>query len=336
MKIRRGIACAGNWLIDRVKIIDLWPGEGNLANILGEKKSTGGSPYNVLIGLAKLKTDIPLEGIGIVGDDVDGEYILSHCASYKIDMKSVVTTKKAPTSYTDVMTVKGSGRRTFFHNRGTNSLLSEKYFQFNKLKSKLFHLGYLLLLDSLDQPDKKYGTKAARVFSRARQAGLKTSLDLVSEMSDRFTKLIPPALPYIDYLILNELEAGRTTGHSIRKGEFLDKTELKKSARALLDMGVKETVVIHYPEGGYAMTQSREGIFQDSLDLPDGYIKSTVGAGDAFCGGMLYGIHEEWELEKCLQLAVASAAACLSDATCTDGMRSLPETLKLLKKYPAR
>jgi hypothetical protein len=51
---RRGILTGGNWIVDRPKIIDVYPVQDSLANILGEISSCGGSPYNVLIDLAWL------------------------------------------------------------------------------------------------------------------------------------------------------------------------------------------------------------------------------------------------------------------------------------------
>jgi hypothetical protein len=43
-----------------------------------------------------------------------------------------------------------------------------------------------------DQPDAKFGTKAARLLAEAQEAGLKTSVDAVSEDSDRFAKIVTP------------------------------------------------------------------------------------------------------------------------------------------------
>ena len=42
----------------------------------------------------------------------------------------------------------------------------------------IFHIGYILLLPALDQPDEEYGTKMARLLHRAQKAGLKTSIDV--------------------------------------------------------------------------------------------------------------------------------------------------------------
>jgi hypothetical protein len=49
---RRGILAGGNWIVDRPKIIDVYPVQDSPANILGEISSYGGSPYKVLIDLA--------------------------------------------------------------------------------------------------------------------------------------------------------------------------------------------------------------------------------------------------------------------------------------------
>ena len=46
---RRGLLAGGNWIIDQVKLIDVYPQAGNLGNILSQSQGTGGGPYNVLI-----------------------------------------------------------------------------------------------------------------------------------------------------------------------------------------------------------------------------------------------------------------------------------------------
>ena len=56
------------------------------------------------------------------------------------------------------MTERGNGRRTFFHARGANALWQGDDLDFKKLNARIFHLGYLLLLDALDEPDPRYGT----------------------------------------------------------------------------------------------------------------------------------------------------------------------------------
>lgn len=332
---RQGLLAGGNWIIDLVKIIDVFPQREQLANIKRQSQGTGGSPYNVLVDLAKIGAPFPLFGAGLVGKDSFGERILEECKKLKIDTKFLKPSSAAPTSYTDVMTEEKDGKRTFFHHRGANALWKGEDLNFDKIKARIFHLGYLLLLDGMDQPDPKFGTKAAKLLAAAQAAGIKTSVDVVSEDSDRFSKIVTPALKYVDYCILNEIEAGKTTGFKIRRPDGgLDTVALRHAAGALLQNGVKELVVIHFPEGGFARTRLGEDVWQSSLKVSK--IAGTAGAGDAFCAGVLYGLHEGWELQKCLMAAVCVAAASLSDPTCTGGVKPLDDCLSLAKKLGVR
>ncbi len=315
-------------------MIDIFPQREQLANIRSQSQGTGGAPFNVLVDLAKLGAEFPLAAAGYVGKDLLGEQILETCRKNKIDTKFLKPIANASTSYTDVMTEIGNGRRTFFHQRGANALWAGDDLNFKKCKARLFHLGYLLLLDSLDGPDKQFGTRAARLLAAAQEAGLKTSVDVVSEDGDRFAKIVTPALKYVDYCILNEIEAGKTAGFKIRQANGnLDTVALRHAAGALLQFGVKELVIIHFPEGSFARTRKGEDFWQSSLSLPPKYIAGTAGAGDAFCAGALIGLHEGWNLQRCLLTGTCAAAASLSDPTCTGGMKALEATLALAKKY---
>ncbi len=331
---RRGLLAGGNWIVDRVKLIDVYPQPEQLANITDEYTGTGGGPYNVLLDLAQAGATFPLAAAGLVGKDANGAAILADCKRRKIDTRYLRQTNKSFTSYTDVMTERATGRRTFFHARGTNALWTGADLNFKKTKARIFHLGYLLLLDALDVPDEKFGTRAGRLLAAAQEAGLKTSLDVVSEDGDRFTSLVRPALQHVDYCILNEIEAGRTAGFKVRTPEGrLDPVALRHAAGALLQLGVSELVVIHFPEGALARNRRGEDVWQPALKLPAKYIAGTAGAGDAFCAGVLWGLHEDWELSRTLLAAVCLAAASLSDPTCTAGVKSLNAALALAKKY---
>ena len=157
---RRGIAGAGNWIIDHLYICDRWPREETLSNILEEDRGTGGAPYNCLLDLAKFgpgtgpygpapgARTIPLEAIGLTGNDADGEFIRRDMARHGIDASALAATDDAPTSYTNVMVVQGTGRRTFFHNRGANALFSPQDVPVGKIRASIFHMGYLMLCEN--------------------------------------------------------------------------------------------------------------------------------------------------------------------------------------------
>ena len=335
--MRKGIIAAGNWIIDYVKIIDKLPDRNMLANIKSEMRSIGGAPHNVLVDLAKLQVSIPLAAAGVIGNDADGDYILDQLKQHQIDIAHMQKISDKSTSYTDVMTEEDTGFRTFFHYRGANALLDNTHFVGIDTDHKIFHLGYLLLLDKLDAEDEQYGVVAARVLDSLQQKGYKTSVDVVSEQSDRFRRIVTPCLQYVDYLIVNEVEAGETTNLKIRKeDDSIDADNLVKAAQALLDGGVKELVVIHFPEGGYAMNKKGARIFVPSFLVQQDEIVGTVGAGDAFCAGVLYGLHEEFPLEKTLTIANASARFNLTHATTTGGATSIQEVEEYIKNATQR
>jgi len=334
---RRGIASGGNWIVDKVKTVDRLPGSGMLGNILCEQRSPGGAPANVLNGLARLKAPFPLIGTGVIGNDDASRHLIATFTGLGVDISLLRHTDQAPTSYTDVMQETGSGIRCFYHHRGANALFSPDDVPIDRLTCRIFHLGYILLLDRMDRTDAEYGTVAARLLHDLQAAGIRTSVDVVSEESSRFQTFVPPVLKYVDYLILNEVETARTTNMTVRDGAGrLDGPALAAAVDALYAFGRMEWVAVHMPEGVYVRTGTGRRIARGSLTLPKGFIAGSVGAGDAFCAGMLYGVHEDWTLEDCAHLGTCCAAASLSAPGASEGIGPLADVLALGKRYPER
>lgn len=332
MNKRKGIIAAGNWIVDHIKVVDIYPKEQSLANIGKEYVNNGGSPFNVLKNLSRLGVKFPLRGFGLIGKDIDGEWILHECSKYKIDTSGIRMISNAHTSYTDVMSVASTGSRTFFHHRGANAFFDIKNININSSNEMIFHLGYLLLLDKLDKIDSKGVTNATKILKSAKRIGLITSVDLVSEDSNRFKEIIFPALPYIDFLFLNEFEAERATGINL-SGNFPGRSSLRKAAKILLKNGVNSWVLIHFSLGVFGMNKHGDEIIQGAVKLSNNEIKGTVGAGDAFAAGTLLGIHQNWKMNESIKLGVCTAAASLQDISCSDGVKNINECLAFGEKY---
>ncbi|HYD85379.1 MAG TPA: carbohydrate kinase family protein, partial [Opitutus sp.] len=277
--MRNGIIAGGNWIVDHIKVLDRWPAQDALASILRQSTGSGGSPYNILKDLARLGASVPLAGIGLVGNDDDGRAIIRDCQAHGIDTTRLSVTTAAATSYTDVMTVESSGRRTFFHQRGANAYLGEEHFDFSTTEAKIFHLGYVLLLDRLDQLVNGR-PRVCDVLQKARDARMLTSLDCVSEDSERFQTIVAPVLPVVDVLFANDFEAEKITGVPLRSEGRIQSKAVDVAARDLLRRGVKAWVIIHFPEAVYACGASGEAIWQPSLRIPTETIAGAAGAGD--------------------------------------------------------
>ena len=338
MMERKGFALGGTLIVDRVKIVDTYPREETLAYILNSSRGVGGCPVNNAINLKALDPHLPISVIGCIGDDEDGRYVLDELRRRWVDVSAIHMSQSQPTSYTDVITVKGTGQRTFFHDCGANAEWGFEDIPFGQFTDyKIAQIGYILLLDRMDTEDSEYGTMMAKAFAHFQQMGLKTAVDVVSENSDRFTRLVTPALKYVDYLILNEFEAGQTVGVTLRGEDgTLYGARLQETAEKLMLAGNSELVVIHMPEGGYALTRTGEEVKVPSFCLPGDEIAGAVGAGDAFCSGVLYGLAQEMALEDSLYLGTTLAACNLFSPTATGGALSLEEAKQKMKTYSLR
>lgn len=332
--MNKGIIIAGNLLVDHVKTCDDYPEIGLLTNIREVSDCIGGCAGNTICDIAKIDPTVPLKCLGKVGDDNDGAYIKNLLASLGVNIDGVKTSKTQPTSFTDVMSAISAKERTFFHARGANAEFSIEDIDFDNLDADIFHIGYALLLDAFDVEDSEYGTVMAKTLAKVQTKGIKTCIDVVSESSDRFTKIVTPALKYCTYLIINEVEAELITGVKIRTddGKVADDA-IKSACKVFFEKGVGEVVCIHFPEGGYYVEKNGGCTYMPSVNIPKSDIKGKVGAGDAFCAGMLYSLYKGFSPEYSLRVAGAAAACNLTENNSIDGLRPFDEMMKLEEFY---
>ena len=101
-------------------------------------------------------------------------------------------------------------------------------------------------------------------------------------------------------------------------------------------MGVQKRVVIHAPNGAVAVDRDKGTFTAASLAVPDEVIQGALGAGDAFATGIVYGLHENFSIEKSLSTASCIAASCLLHPTPSLGIKPLDECLKLAEDWGLR
>ena len=323
---RIGIIGAGNWIVDQIKQMDRWPGEGNLADIIREEPPAGGGgPNNVLHDLAKMAPEIPLYAVGRIGDDPAGEFLLSEARKDRIDCTKLTVSQTAPTSYTLVMAA--DGKRTFFHCRGANNELAPSDFGDLHFPAKIFYLGYLLLLGGLDASDVEFGTCGGRVLRQMRERGYTTVLDLVSQAPEVFHQAVVAAMPGTDVLVINEIEAGNAFGVNLRKADdSIDNALLSQIGAKFFDLGLHQELVIHFPEGAYARL----------ADGTECRINSYIPPKVVGSVGVLYALHEGLELEDSLHLAAANAIFNLMDASATGGAVPIAQVREFMATHSPR
>ncbi len=330
------IVLAGNSIVDVIKYIDAFPQKGNLCQIARIVPGVGGCVPNTGIVLKTLAPEtLSVAALSRIGRDENGAFIRRELEKRGVDAGGLREDPALPTSFSDVMTLP-NGERTFFCAAGANAAFCEEDVPVGSLRCDLFHLGYLLLLSALDLPDARYGTKAAKLLSAVQAQGVRTSIDVVSAEGRRFAETVLPALRYCDYVVINEIEAGRIAGIPLREGHALRTENLRAACESLRRAGVRRTVAIHCPELGCALDAAGNFTVVPSLDLPPSYIAGSVGAGDAFCAGMLYSFANGTGAEEGLRLASCAAACCLHAPDAVSGAKNYAETMALEARFPRR
>jgi 5-dehydro-2-deoxygluconokinase len=93
------------------------------------------------------------------------------------------------------------------------------------------------------------------------------------------------------------------------------------ASAALLDLGVQIAVVKRGPEGVLARTRDE---LVELAPVPVEVVNG-LGAGDAFGGALVYGLLNEWPLERTIRLANAAGAFVAGQLACADAMPSLAD-----------
>ena len=146
----------------------------------------------------------------------------------------------------------------------------------------LVYIGYILLLDTLDEEDPEYGTKMAKLLKAAQDHGIKTSIDVVSEAGDRFRRLVCPAMRYTDYCVINEVEASASTGIELRTedGKLL-KENMPAALKKMKELGVSTWAVIHCPEIGFGLDENNR--IHAANMCPDWQHFDVICDGEFYC-----------------------------------------------------
>lgn len=328
------ILLVGNILVDVVKNVDCYPRVGMLANITSVKQAVGGCVTNTAIDLAKMDSSLRLGAIGRVGEDAYGDYAITQLRRYGVDTGRIGRSATAHTGFSDVMSL-SSGERTFFHARGANAEFCPENIDVEGIRCRILHAGYIMLLDQFDRKDAEYGTVMARFLHDVQEKGIKTSVDAVSSGTADYGKTILPALRYSHYAIVNEIESCGIWNLEPRKADgSLQLQTVKEAMNRMAESGVKEKVIVHSKEAGVCLDVAT-GTFSvlPSLRIPKEEIRGSVGAGDAFCAGCLYGLYHGYTDEQLLAYASAAAACNLFSENSVDGLRNHEEIWQMTKKY---
>ncbi|MGH7120421.1 MAG: carbohydrate kinase family protein [Acetobacteraceae bacterium] len=332
-----GFVTGGTWCVDRNKLVEFWPAEDGMAQILAFEQRGGGSGCNFAVDIRKLDPGIPVATIGLVGDDEDGRFLLAEADAYGIERRALAVTAAAPTQCTDAYGSLKTGRRTHLYFQGTAALLTPDHFVgLENFAGRFFHLGLPGVHPLMDSPCGEDSNGWVSVLRKARAAGFRTSLELASAGADRIAVLGRPCLPYLDYLIVNDLEIGALAGVITARAGRTDTDAVERAIRTVAALAPLELVAAHFPTGAVAATKEGTLIRLPSIAVPSEEIVAANGAGDAFAAGTLYGVHQGWDIAMALRLGHAAAAASLRGLSTTGTVGTWHECLAVTGRWGTR
>ena len=271
--------------------------------ILGDKYNIGpgGKGCNQAIAIARLGGRVNF--ISKIGKDAYGELALSTLKKDEIKTENIIQDANLQTGVAGILVDKKSGKNAINVIVGAPSTLkiNEISKQINTIKdSKIF-------LTQLEIP-KDVTLHCLKV---AKENGCITILNPApaSEITKEFYS-------NIDYFTPNETEAEFYTGIKITSEK-----EAKLAAHKLISFGIKKVII----------TLGEKGLFyadgQDEIYLKANSVKTvdTTGAGDAFNGGLAFGLSKGKSIKECLELANKVAGISTTKLGAGDAMPYLAD-----------
>ena len=249
--------------------------------ILGKKYNVGpgGKGCNQAIAIARLGGNTNF--ISKIGKDTYGELALKTLEKNKISTQNIIQDGNQQTGVAGILVDQNTGKNAINVIVGAPSSLriNEIEKQINLIKrSKIF-------LTQLEVPK----DVTLHCLKTAKENGCITILNPApaSEISKEFYN-------NIDFFTPNETEAEFYTGIKITSEK-----EAKQAADKLLNLGMKK-IIITLGEKGLFYSDGEEETY-----LKASAVKAidTTGAGDAFNGGLAFGLSKQKPIKECLELA---------------------------------
>jgi sugar/nucleoside kinase (ribokinase family) len=244
--------------------------------------------------------------IGVCGDDVFGHFMLDEMQKRNVDVSNVIVRPNEQTGLSVILN--NNTDRAILTHLGLIADLQASDIPDGLLRqSRHLHVASYFLQTKL-QPDFPV------LFQRAHSLGLTTSLDTNYDPSEKWVGF-DELLSVIDVFLPNKTEA-----LSITKSDDIESASRQLASKSKL-------VAIKLGEDG-ALVRS-QNIITHSSSISVNVI-DTVGAGDTFDSGFLYGYLNNWPLEKSLRLACVCGAISTQKAGGTEGQPTLDEAMKFV------
>ena len=299
------ILVAGEINPDLILTGDVIPAFDQTEKLVDSATLTIGSSSAIFAcGAARLGLSVAF--IGVCGDDIFGRFMLAEMQKRGVDVSHVIVHPDGQTGLSVILN-QDADRAILTHPGLIAALQASDISDTLLQKARHLHIASYFLQANL-RPE------LPGLFGRARAFGLTTSLDPNYDPSEMWTGF-EELLPLTDILLPNEKEVLSLSGES-----NVNLAADRLGSRA-------ETLAIKLGAQGALGVRNGDKVRVASIPVN---VIDTIGAGDTFDGGFLYGYLNGWSLEQSLRMGCVCGALSTRSAGGTAGQPTLDEALAFL------
>ena len=265
--------------VDHLIVVSEYPAFDTKVRLQEHRQSPGGQTATAMVALQRL--GLQTAYAGRFGSDAEGQFGLSSIREEGVDLEFAEVIAGARNQIAFIIIDARSGERTIVWDRDERLAYTA-----DDAPIQVSTLGRVLHIDAHDPP------ACARLAQSAQGSGTIVTADI-----DNIYEGLPELLPSIDVLVTSREFPHRLTGISDERASLVELKARYGCAVVGMTMGKRGAMI--YCDGQFMESPAYE--------VPDA-CRDTTGAGDAFHGGLLFGLLSGEDLETSLKLANATAA----------------------------
>jgi 2-dehydro-3-deoxygluconokinase len=278
------------------------------------ERKIGGAELNFAIGCARL--GLKTGWISRLGNDEFGRHIFNTVRGEGVDVSEVELVDGYPTSlnFKEIMG-DGSVRTFYYRDRSPTTVLTKETLNEEFLKNtKILHITGVF-----PAVDKTKNIELIRhAIIEAKKHGVMISCDPNIRLKlwgeDEARDVLRSFLPYVDILVTGIEEAELLFGTT-------DTNEINEHCK---QFGITHLAIKKGEEGSIGYV---DGEYVEAPAVKAKKVVDTVGAGDGFDAGFIYGILQNWPLDKALHFANIIGSMVVSVTGDNEGLPYLEDVL---------
>lgn len=287
-------------------------------------KYVGGSPANITIGMSRLGLQTAF--IGKIADDQMGRFITDYLQRNGIDTSNVVTDRTGAVTglaFTEIKSPTDCSILMYRDNAADLLLTPEEVDEELIRKTKVL----LISGTALAQSPSREAVFQSLAYAKKHGAVIAFDLDYrpYTWKSPEETAVYYNLAAEQCDIIVGTREEFDMMERFEQNPDHSDRLTAAKWFRYCADI----VIIKHGKDGSIAYT--KDGASHQAQSFPAKVVK-TFGAGDSYAAGFLYGVMQDWPMEKCMEFGSAAACIVISSHSCSDAMPTVEQVHHYIDK----